>query len=376
MVLVAEEVAMELEERIELIKTAKKEGKKIAIYFVEDAGVAQFRYRVYNIMRAMEYEDTAWETVYFLKTEIKKAKKYLDDGDLFVILRQSAKDSVMMDLIDLIHAKKKKVLFDIDDLVFDLKYLRLVMQSTGSKNVLYWLGYMYGVRRIAKEVDGFLTTNDFLAKKIRQSFEKPCVVIPNSLNDKQVRIFDEKKKKHPGFVVGYFSGSPTHKKDFRVAEAGIIEFLNKHDDASLWVVGFMEFSEAMWRVIRQGKVTILDYANYLKMQTQLSEVDVNIAPLVVNDFTNCKSELKFFEAAVAETVTIASPAYTFKKAIKDGENGFLAKPGEWYEKLEYLYAHPKERQKIALVAKKYALKHYYGPEFLKQVEAAYEKFAK
>ena len=108
----------------------------------------------------------------------------------------------------------------------------------------------------------------------------------------------------------------------------------------------------------------------------MSKVDVNIAPLVINDFTNCKSELKFFEAAVVETTTIASPNYSFKKAITDGENGFLAKPGEWYDKLEYLYSHPKENRKVALKAKEYALKHYYGEKFLKEVEEAYDYFGK
>ena len=105
-----------------------------------------------------------------------------------------------------------------------------------------------------------------------------------------------------------------------------------------------------------------------------SKVDVNIAPLVVSEFTNCKSELKFFEAAAVETTTIASPIYTFKKSIKNGENGFLAKPGEWYDKLEYLYNNPKENQKIAKKARKYALENYYGDKFLKTVEEAYELF--
>ena len=77
-----------------------------------------------------------------------------------------------------------------------------------------------------------------------------------------------------------------------------------------------------------------------------------------------------------ETTTIASPTYVFKKAIKDGENGFLAKPGGWYDKLKYLYRHPEDNRIIALAAKEYALKHYYGEEFLKEVEAAYDYFAK
>ena len=49
--------------------------------------------------------------------------------------------------------------------------------------------------------------------------------------------------------------------------------------------------------------------------------------------------------------------------------------GEWFDKLEYLYSHPEENRNIALVAKKDALKHYYGKEFVKEVEEVYDSFA-
>ena len=111
--------------------------------------------------------------------------------------------------------------------------------------------------------------------------------------------------------------------------------------------------------------------DFRKLQRLMAEVDVNIAPLLINDFTNCKSELKFFEAAAVETTTIASPTYTFLEAISDGKNGFLAKPGEWFSKLEYLYNNPSENRKIAKNAHKYALENYHGEKFLKQVEDAY-----
>jgi glycosyltransferase involved in cell wall biosynthesis len=106
----------------------------------------------------------------------------------------------------------------------------------------------------------------------------------------------------------------------------------------------------------------------------MAKVDVNIAPLVVNEFTNCKSELKFFEAAVVETTTIASPTYTFSRAISDGENGFLAQPGKWLEKMEFLYNNSAVNQKVGKVARKYVIENYYGKKFLKDVERAYDSF--
>ncbi|MBR3270007.1 glycosyltransferase [Candidatus Saccharibacteria bacterium] len=365
---------MELEDRIDLINIAKKEKRKIAMYLVEDEESAQFRYRVCNVMEVLDDHDSSWQAVYFLNSEIDEVKKHLGDIDLLIILRQSAKDNKLLKIIDLVKQEGKKVLFDLDDLIFDFRDLALVMRSTKSVNIFYWALYISGVRRIAKRVDGFLVTNDFLGKKIKRSFSKPYKVISNSLNKRQVRVFNDKKKAHDGFVIGYFSGSPTHTKDFRVAESGIIKFLNNHEDAKILVVGFLGLSESMGSKLKEGKIELLKPVKYLKMQTLFEEVDVNIAPLVINDFTNCKSDLKFFEAAAAETTTIASPSYAFKKAISDGENGFLAKPNEWYDKLEYLYNNPKENQKIAKKAREYALKHYYGEEFLKEVEKAYEAF--
>ena len=273
-----------------------------------------------------------------------------------------------------------KVLFDIDDLIFDYRDLKLIYNTTKEKSLFYWLGYIWGVRRIAKRVDGFLCTNEFLAGKLKRSFNKPVRVIPNSLNREQVelskKLIKKKDKKQEKFVVGYFSGSPTHMKDFRMVEPELVKFLQSHEDVKLRVVGDMEFSNEMKKWIEKDRVEVLDKVDYLKLQELISGVDVNIAPLLINDFTNCKSELKFFEAGVVETTTIASPTYTFKKAIKDGKNGFLAKSGEWYDKLEYLYKHPEENKKIAKNAREYALKHYYGKEFLEEVEEAYDYFAK
>ena len=347
---------------------------KKVLYVVEDTKSAQFRYRVKNVAEALG--DSDYEVEWVMKSELDGVD--LDRYDLVVVLRQTDKDGVVGRFIDSAHEVSKKVLFDLDDLIFDYRDVPILMRSTNSKNVVYWVGYFWGVRRIAKKVDGFICTNKFLSGKLKRSFGKPVRVIRNSLNREQVEASEKclGKKKHEGFVVGYFSGSPTHKRDFELVEPELIRFLEKHEDARLRVVGYMRFSERMKELISAGRVEEMDIVDYLELQKLISKADVNIAPLVINDFTNCKSELKFFEAGVVETTTIASPTYTFSKAITDGENGYLAQPGEWYDKLEYLYNNPEVNRKVAIVAHKYALKHYYGKEFLKEVEEAYECFAK
>ena len=137
----------------------------------------------------------------------------------------------------------------------------------------------------------------------------------------------------------------------------------------------MKFDQKMQKFVDNGQIQFIPPVDFRKLQRLMSEVDVNIAPLVDNVFTNCKSELKFFEAAAVETTTIASPTYTFKNSIKHGKTGFLCKPGEWYDTILDLYKHPEKNRKIALAAKKYCLENYYGEKFLKQVEEAYDYFA-
>lgn len=353
----------------------KNKEKRLIIYVVEDEKAAQFRYRVHNVIETLG-DSKKWEADYYLNNEIAEVRKRAKKASIVVIERQAAKDSRILDFIDEVKSKGTKVLFDLDDLIFDYRDLFLLMRSTNSRNIFYWIAYLWGVRRIAKRVDGFLCTNEFLGQKLKRSFKKPYKVIRNSLNKEQITISDKciKEKKSGKFSIGYFSGSPTHVKDFQMVERELLRFLDECRDVELKVVGYMDFSDKMRELIKFGRVKEQGVVDYLELQKLMASVDVNLAPLVVNDFTNCKSDLKFFESAVVETVTIASPTYAFSKAIVDGENGFLAGPNEWYNKLKYTYEHRDENKKIAKYAREYAIEHYYGRKLLEEIEEAYDCF--
>ena len=346
------------------------------IYLYEDSQSAQFRYRVWNPFFACKEGSRRWRPIIFSKDEINKLYEQLPTAEMLIIERQTAKNNLIPNLIKTAKKLGLEVIFDLDDLVFNYHDIKLIKATTHEKSLAYWAGYVWGIRRIAKRADAFLATNDFLAQKLKRSFNKPTAVIPNSLHSIQVAYSDEKHlqkiKPHQNFVLGYFSGSPTHAKDFGLIESEIIKFLKTHSDAKLKIVGYMNFSSHAKALLDSGQIEFKKPVNFKELQKEIAKVDVNLAPLVINDFTNCKSELKFFEAAVVETTTIASPTFAFKHAIQEGKTGFLAQPGEWYDKLEYLYAHPKENRQIALAAKKYCLENYHGKKFLKEVEAAYD----
>lgn len=369
-----------LEERMAYFEKAKKEGKKVAIYYAKAPDSSTYRYRVYNVHEVLN-SSKKWRAVFFYRNEMNTLEKLIPRADLFIFSRQSRWDKKIKKMVFSARLNKVPVLFDLDDLVFDRKYIMTVVNTIGETNNFdFWVPYFDRIQKTAESVDGFLVTNEFLGERIERSFGKPYRVIRNSLNDAQISASNAylRFKKYPGehddFVIGYFSGSPTHANDLAVALPEVLEFLDCHKDAKLKVVGLMDFDAKVKKYFDCGQIEFVPPVDFRKLQRLMAEVDVNIAPLVINDFTNCKSELKFFEAAAVETTTIASPTYTFTRAIKDGKNGYLAYPGEWYDKLEYLYKHPDVNRRVAGEARKYVLDNYCGKKFLKEVEAAYGYF--
>ena len=166
-----------LEQRLRVLKDCLGKSKRIVVYIIEGENDSQCRYRCNNLKVAFSRENSPWVVIWFYKGEFKKIERYLDAIDLVVILRQTEKKYTLLSIIDKLRSKNKRVLFDLDDLIFDYKDLGLVFDTVREKNIFYWLGYIWGIRRIAKKVDGFICTNEFLAGKLKRSFGKSVKVI-------------------------------------------------------------------------------------------------------------------------------------------------------------------------------------------------------
>ena len=105
----------------------------------------------------------------------------------------------------------------------------------------------------------------------------------------------------------------------------------------LTIVGYMELSETYSYLVKRQKIRFVPFQTFVGLQYEQAVVDVNIVPLVNNLFSNCKSELKYFESAIVGTVTCATPVHSYAKAITDGKNGYLCKKDQWLSVLEKLY---------------------------------------
>ena len=106
------------------------------------------------------------------------------------------------------------------------------------------------------------------------------------------------------------------------------------------------------------RVRRLPFHDYVNLQRLLGSVEFNLMPLQSNAFTDCKSELKYFEAASVGTLSIASPGFTYRGAIQHGENGYLAKAHEWTEVIMRAIDQMDEYERMAMVARQDSLQKF------------------
>jgi glycosyltransferase involved in cell wall biosynthesis len=329
-----------IETRLEVLR--KGQRRVAYIYLWPDYYV--FRYRVYNMIQALQLSDQGTSAAYFTQTDLAFIERIVDIADVIVVCRTKF-DIDIYHILTLAKARGKTVFFDVDDLVFDVKFIPLLMKShniemNDPKVLENWFAHIGRISETMQFCDRAIATNGYLAAKLRPYFGKKVSVIPNFLNREQMIISEQiyQAKKSANFArsdrihLGYFSGTPSHDRDFEVAADGLAQILERYPQVSLQVVGLLNIPDSLLEYSSQiERYPIQDFIN---LQRTIGQVEINIIPLQDNQFTNCKSELKYFEAGIAGTSSIATPIYSYKNAIEDGINGLLADPSEWAEKIQ------------------------------------------
>jgi glycosyltransferase involved in cell wall biosynthesis len=281
---------------------------------------------------------------WFTQAELPEMDKFVDRADALVLCRSKYSPEVGR-MISRAKARGIPILFDVDDFVFNPDYAHLVMhtldqETTGDVPMDFWFAYFARHGSTLRLCDGAITTNPYLGHLLKDVMNRGTVrIIPNFLNREQQALSQElySSKREDGFMsdnrihIGYFSGTPSHRKDFAIVADALANLMDENPNLHLRIVGFLDPQSKFAR--HSHRVEQLPLTDFMNLQRLIAEVEINIAPLQNNIFTNCKSDLKYFEAAIVGTMTLASPTSTFRAAISDGENGFLVGAHEWGAKL-------------------------------------------
>lgn len=320
-------------------------GYKNVAYLYDYPDNSTFRYRAYNMCEALSYS-VKWHGEFFFESELEILQRNLEYIDILIIIRYAMTER-LKSLIVQADMKKIILVYDIDDLVFSPSYKTVIFDtlldgSPSDKQREYWNEETNRQFETANSCDQFCCTNGYLQNHIEALFQRPCQNYKNFYNEEQGEVsefyYSQKMQENSDlkFLIGYFSGTSSHNKDFRVVSEALLQFMSERENVLLKIVGYLELPQQFEHLKQKKRILYTPFMDYVKLQKEIAECDINLIPLQNNDFTNSKSELKYFEAAIAGVVSIATPTYVYQNCITDGMNGYLAE-NNWYDKLNQYY---------------------------------------
>lgn len=271
----------------------------------------------------------------------------------FVIFHRAPYWPPFTDFVEQLRAKGSIIVFDVDDLIFDETVIPHIdgfrFLPDDAKE-----GFLNGVRAYRDFIlnaDMCTSTTSYLVEEMRK-LGKPAYRVRNAISSENIAFFERIDYKRTGrptpFVIGYYSGTKTHQADFAVVAPALIQFMHENTDVVFRLVGEFDLADypelAHWQhVHRPGdlpRVTRVGLMPHDAMIRDQFSCDLIIAPLEVgNPFCEAKSELKFFEAALAQAPVIASSTRTFAEASDFGRLAHLAATTEdWLAAFQDVYS--------------------------------------
>jgi glycosyltransferase involved in cell wall biosynthesis len=272
----------------------------------------------------------------------------------------------------------KKVVFDLDDNMFDVSvisphYTNLgvmpvnVENEDGTFDDLYKDGDAgFDVKRNRSIRKSFLkliraadcvTVTTTPLEKIYRKYNDRVRVIPNAID---FRRWDKVNTSHnSGKVRILYTGAANHREDWMYVYPVLEDLQKKYKDVTIVLMG------TDWRDVTKSldysRVEVhpwVDFEAYPHLMKSLC-CNIGLAPISKTDFNDCRSELKWVEYSSQKMATVASPWGPYKRSIKDGETGLLADEREdWFKALSKLIEDSTLRERVGNQAYKECRKKF------------------
>lgn len=138
----------------------------------------------------------------------------------------------------------------------------------------------------------------------------------------------------------------------------LIVFLKRNPDIQLTLLGMNLTNSGFLKKNLGKQLRVIPRVSYSEMLYIYSINDLLIVPLDLNVFNECKSNIKFIEAAIVGKPCLVRDIYEFSKDITDGESGLLYKdPADFTKKLEWISENSDKLKGLGNAAHEYVSKN-------------------
>lgn len=260
--------------------------------------------------------------------------------------------------------------FDADDIVFKphFAYIEIIdgIRTIGTTEAETSRTFGNMKQTLMRTDFAIATTQEMrehMAQELIPKHAGPLVfILPNIFDDDCVRISRffsriQIANKNDNYIrIGYASGTRTHQRDFALVIPALLAIFKKRPDVRLVLFREPENHRPILHMNEfpelndfQDRIEWRDTVPLKQLPQELARFDISIAPLEAeNVFCNAKSELKFFEAALANVCSVVSPTGPLTRCIQHSITGFLAKnTEEWETYLLTLIDNPSLRSQMA-----------------------------
>jgi glycosyltransferase involved in cell wall biosynthesis len=327
------------------------------------SGEAHTPGHVYRVMRQVEAAAHLGIAVSWMMIEqVWDRGDEISSADIVIIWR-AGNSAMVAEVFSRARAARAKVLFDIDDYMFrpELATPSVIdgIRTLGHDVTLVAATFQ-GMQEVAVHADACICTTEELAHQMRE-FNPITFILPNGFDAAVLRTSRRavrRRARDPDGLVrlGYAAGTRTHQADFQIAANAIGRVLRERPQCRLvlfrdpaYQTPILDAAEFPGMAGLDEQIEWRDMVSLRDLPNELARFDINLAPLEVgNPFCEAKSELKYFEAALVEVCTIASPTAPMRRAIHDAETGLLAESTDvWYAAMLALVDDPTLRRRLA-----------------------------
>jgi glycosyltransferase involved in cell wall biosynthesis len=352
------------------------------VLFIVGIDGAPLRYRAWLPAEGLATLGVACEVRWFTDPALREAAAR---ADVVVVYRVPATNWVL-DVLERVRSRVPAVpmLFDADDLIFDPGIAAEIPALTilPKADAELWMEGVHRYRTTMEACDAFIASTPLLARHAEAVVGLPVERFDNGVGLRLAQQSDRevRRPRAPGPVrIGYFSGTDTHDHDWAMVELAVVTVMQRHPGVELWLGGPVQLTPALNAL--GGRVRLIPFRPWTKLPGLLRDVDVNLSPLVLGSrFNEAKSAIKWLEAALVATPTVASPTEPFRDAIDHGVNGLLATTVEdWIDCIDELVTDARGRERLGQRARRDALvgwsPHLQGERYLEILQRNTQRIA-